>query len=238
MHIHNSGDAQPPNPTTDATIHHHSHFPFHFSRIPSEGLPKADAPESSPLPHPQSAQIPKAPQPILDRTDSRRSNEPASQHLAAHSPISTFAARSNASALLQRLRSHIRAQAESRHLAFPPLHACVYIQIFCVKCGYMRQALHEMPGTQTTSCPGCARQRPFVALGIGFTSRALPFHERFFLTGHAPHQHPWKWLCSPNSERRHRRRAPTRSLDSETRDFLHRHLERFRQIADSMLRST
>jgi hypothetical protein len=102
----------------------------------------------------------------------------------------------------------------------------------------MRQALREMPQGQTTSCPGCAHPRPFAALAIGFTTRALPFHERFFLTGHAPHQHPWERFCSPNSERRRRKRPPVHSLDSETRDFLHRHLERFRQIADSMLRST
>ncbi len=100
----------------------------------------------------------------------------------------------------------------------------------------MRQALPAPPHTETTACPGCARQRPFVALAIGFTRRALPFHRRFFLAGHAPHQLPWDKLRSP--DRPPRRKKPARSLDAETREFLQLQLERFRLIADSMLRST
>jgi hypothetical protein len=102
----------------------------------------------------------------------------------------------------------------------------------------MRQALPDLPTTETTSCPGCTRQRPYIALAIGFTRRVLPFYEKFLLTGHAPHQHPWDRLCSVNSERRRSKRPSTRSLDSYTRDFLHQQLEHFRHIADSMLRPT
>ena len=158
-----------------------------------------------------------------------------SSHCLPETPLPATSLTTSISTLLQRLRSHLQTQSEERSESMAALHGCVYIQIFCARCGYMRQALAALPPQATASCPGCARHRPFAVLAVGFTWRALPFHERLFLAGHAPYHHPWERLPSRDRQSR-RRKQPAHSLDAETRDYLLRNLARFRDIAGSLLR--
>lgn len=54
---------------------------------------------------------------------------------------------------------------------------CVYIALMCPHCGPLRQALAELPDSDTVVCPECARNSRFVLLGSGLTKKKLPFHE-------------------------------------------------------------
>jgi hypothetical protein len=231
--------------------HANAHHPSHPATLPEPDRARSGYPiihsdgahtqpsQAPPVAHddrPQWDASATQPSPLAAFSNYANAPEMHSQRPGSRSPSSSLD--TNTSSLLQRLLAHVQAHSKSRRLHPRALHACFYIQIFCVRCGYMRQALPALPHDETAPCPGCARQRPYVSLAIGFTTRALPFYERFFLAGHASHQLPWDKLRTTDRRRTRPRKPPSHSLDSESRELLRLHVERFRHIAESMLRST
>jgi hypothetical protein len=161
--------------------------------------------------------------------------------------LSSFPANAPTSLLLgfQRLRYHLAAQAASRKVSVHhALQPCVYIQLHCRRCGYLRQARAAFPRTDTVSCPGCRQPRPFSPMAIGFTIHPLPFYERIFLSGAAPHLLPWDKFRFSSNRSQHSptplagRKPRSRSADRASRDYLHVSLRRYQQLAEDLLRRT
>lgn len=77
----------------------------------------------------------------------------------------------------ERIDLHLHNALASAALQNSALHQCVYIVIACRGCGEVRQALLKAPAASQTFCPQCLRPADFVVLGVGVTTRPLPFHE-------------------------------------------------------------
>jgi hypothetical protein len=93
-----------------------------------------------------------------------------------------FAAQQKEQALresLARLKKSVPSLSVSEH-GFengPVLAACLYILIPCPGCSEVRQAIGDYPEQAAVACPVCRLECEFVALGVGLTSRPVPFHE-------------------------------------------------------------
>ncbi len=74
------------------------------------------------------------------------------------------------------LNQHKVGIAPSR-TATAVLASCVYLSLQCSRCGDVRQAIAELPSSETVSCPECGIACSFVLLGKGLTSRKLPCSE-------------------------------------------------------------
>lgn len=58
------------------------------------------------------------------------------------------------------------------------LTACVYLRIYCGRCGEVRLATSEEPESTHLMCPLCGTAEcPHTVLGTGRTIRVLPFAE-------------------------------------------------------------
>jgi DNA-directed RNA polymerase subunit RPC12/RpoP len=57
------------------------------------------------------------------------------------------------------------------------LRPCIYIALRCSRCGSVRHAIAELPAQAVIACPECSQECTFVLLGLGLTSRSLPFHQ-------------------------------------------------------------
>jgi hypothetical protein len=73
------------------------------------------------------------------------------------------------------------------------LRPCIYVAFRCSHCGFVRQAIAELPTHAVIACPECNQECAFILLGSGLTSRNLPFHQVHIVA-------PTQWESSGDGE--------------------------------------
>jgi hypothetical protein len=116
---------------------------------------------------------------LLNQTQIVSAAQEKSKMLFDHEPLSAFMQHSALrSAIVDGGDQASHPSSTSQY----QLRPCVYIAFRCSQCGFVRQAIPELPTQAVIACPECNQECTFALLGAGLTSRSLPFHQVHIVT--------------------------------------------------------